>query len=367
MRILFITRKFPPSIGGMETYSACLIRELSAEVEVADIFKPTVPMHGRPSLLELARLYASAAWHLLKHARGYDVVLLGDYALSSLALFAKAATAWRITTAVSLHGNDLYFMRKQSLVARTYTLVMTLVARSAIVDVAIANSHAIAREAALRRLTRVEVVPLGTDSPQGPLDVHRKPGQLLFAGRLIRYKGLSWFMREVWSRLPVGVSLVVAGPIWDPEEAESIHNVDRVTYLGALPPETIPRLRAESVACLMPNLLPMGEEQDEGFGIAALEGPAVGTPTLASATGGLLDAVAEGVTGFILPPLDAEAWAGRIREILDWSEADRERFAADAKQHVAAHFNWTLVAKRTVAVLREVSSARAAIAKARHG
>lgn len=355
LRVLFVTRKFPPSIGGMEMYSAQLHHALTAEVGVLDLFTPNPPILGRPSIPRLARFIIAAAWQLATKARRYDVILLGDYAIASLAVVAKLATAGKVATAVSLHGNDLYFMRGRSLNARAYAMLSRIVVASGALNAAIANSHAIAREAEVRGLSRVHVIPLATRLPTDLASTPRNPRQLLFAGRLIRYKGLAWFMREVWPRVQANASLLVAGPVWDPAELASIENVPRVVYLGALPPEDIPRLRAESAACIMPNLPPSDGEQDEGFGIAALEGPAVGTPTLASRCGGLVDAIEDGVTGFLLPPLDADAWAAKIDAVLSWSDGYRRDFGHKAKAHVEKHYNWQLVARRTAAVLHAIA------------
>src|SRR5207302_335160 len=48
----------------------------------------------------------------------------------------------------------------------------------------------------------------------------------------------------------------------------------------------------------------------EGFGMVALEAMERARPVLASAVGGLPEIVADGETGFVVPPGDAEALAG---------------------------------------------------------
>lgn len=50
----------------------------------------------------------------------------------------------------------------------------------------------------------------------------------------------------------------------------------------------------------------------EGLGVAALEAMACGLPVVASAIGGLAQAVADGVTGIHVPPGDARALANAI-------------------------------------------------------
>lgn len=353
LRVLFVTRKFLPSIGGMEVYSTQLHKALAAEVEL-DLFKPDPPIHGRPTLLRLTRFILAATWHLAKYSRKYDVVLLGDYVIAVLGFVVKIASWGNTGTAVSLHGNDIFFMRRRSLRARAYALLSRSIVSTRCVDVALANSSTVAAEAQARGIDPVHVVPLATEIPQLAGGTEVKRGQLLFVGRLVRCKGLSWFMREVWPLLPDSTSLVVVGPVWDEEELAAITQVPRVRYLGILAPAEIPTLRAESMACIMPNIPPRDDEQPEGFGLSALEGPAVGTPILASRNGGLIDAVVDGVTGFLLPPLDASAWVSSICDVFAWSGSERSSFGARARDCIAERYNWELVAQRTASVLRDL-------------
>lgn len=352
MRVLFITRKYPPSVGGMETWS----KELHAAFETigagVDLHKPASDHIGRPSLLQMAGFFLSAAWKLLRHGRRYDAVLLGDFALATVAIVAKVATFGRLRTVVQLHGNDLYFLRKRGPVAGMYRLLCRLVVASGALDATIANSRAIRDEAARNRLPVPAVIPLATVAP--PADV-LQPGprtrRLLFAGRLIRYKGLSWFVREVWPHVDPSLELLVAGQVWDESERAALEGQPRIRYLGVVPYAALPALRATLLACIMPNVPPTETEQDEGFGLVALEGPAVGTPTIASACGGIPDAIADGVTGFLLPPLDARAWIDCIDRVAAWRDSERDAFAARARDYILEHYRWERVARQTLDVL----------------
>lgn len=360
MRTLFITRKYPPSVGGMETYSRFLYEAMLARDAGVDLYKPRVDIHGRPSMWELARFLVGACWRLLKDGRRYQSVLLGDYAIASLAIVAKVVSLGRIRTVVSLHGNDLYFMRGQSLPACAYRAMSWCVTRSGALDAAVANSHAIRDEGARHGIAPISVIPLATPSVDASIDPQqaRQP-QLLFTGRLIAYKGLAWFMAAVWPHLDPRWELLVAGQVWEEAEEKAIRDQPRVRYLGTLPYSELPPLRASVMACIMPNLPARADRQDEGFGLVALEAPAVGTPMVASACGGIPDAIANGVTGFLLPPLDAEAWVRQLEAILQWSQTQRAQFAVQAVQHIRDHYNWPLVARRTLAVLRNPSFAGA--------
>lgn len=357
MQILFITRKYPPSVGGMETYSKFLYEAMHEQDSNVTLWKPRIDIRGRPSLLEMCRFFLTNCVRLLIFGHRYDAVLLGDYAIAGLALFAKISSCGRMRTVVALHGNDLYFMRARSAKARVYSALSWIVTRSGALDAAVANSHAIREEARRNRIGPVTVVPLATPQVEIKREVIPRKAQLLFTGRLIAYKGLSWFMHAVWPRLDSRFELLVAGQIWDRSEYEAIRNNARVNYLGSVPYGELPALRASVMASIMPNVPPTATEQDEGFGLVALEAPAVGTPTIASACGGIPDAVCDGITGFLIPPLDADAWVLRLNDLLTWSDAEWQSFSDSAVRHVREHYNWQLVARRTLRVLHGLDAA----------
>ena len=54
----------------------------------------------------------------------------------------------------------------------------------------------------------------------------------------------------------------------------------------------------------------------EGFGMVAIEAAAHGVPTVAYATGGVVDAVADGVSGRLVAPGDAEIFSHAILQLL---------------------------------------------------
>jgi glycosyltransferase involved in cell wall biosynthesis len=65
---------------------------------------------------------------------------------------------------------------------------------------------------------------------------------------------------------------------------------------------------------------------------------AAGLPVVASAVGGVVEEVLDGVTGFVVPPRDPRAFAAALRQLLTDKEL-RERLGAMGKEVVERDFN----------------------------
>ncbi|KAL5343171.1 hypothetical protein BJX70DRAFT_354748 [Aspergillus crustosus] len=79
---------------------------------------------------------------------------------------------------------------------------------------------------------------------------------------------------------------------------------------------------------------------NEHFGIVPIEAMRAGIPVLASNTGGPLETIKEGETGWLRDAKDIPAWTGVIEKVLfQLSEEDRERIAAAARERVEDEFS----------------------------
>ena len=58
----------------------------------------------------------------------------------------------------------------------------------------------------------------------------------------------------------------------------------------------------------------------EGMPNAVMEAMAMGLPVVASAVDGTCELIEEGVSGYLLPPGDVDAFAQRIRELMEDSD-----------------------------------------------
>ena len=182
---------------------------------------------------------------------------------------------------------------------------------------------------------------------------------ILSAGRLVRRKGVDRFIREclpaVVERVPRAKLLVAGG---NPTGAlahsdDVLASVERATRETGLQDHVVVTGRLtddEMVAAFQSSdvfLLPVIPEPGdmEGFGIVLLEAGAAGLPVVATAAGGIVDAVRDGETGVLIPPLDYARMASALVEFLS-DEAKRVAFGERGRQRAKNEFGWEAISER---------------------
>ena len=338
--VRFVTRKWPPTVGGMETYSARLAEGLDGRVALDLIHLPGIADGGAPSAPRLIGFGLRAAWALLTRAP-CDITHIADMAIWPLALAARLRSK-RTRLVLSAHGTDVTFPRRGGWKARAYGAYLRLGARLLPAAEVIANSAHTAAAAAEHGFTRLHVVALATDlvAAEG---IHADPDVVLFAGRLIPAKGCAWFIRNVLPRLPDPIHLQVAGTAWDADEAAALDQ-PRVRYLGPLDRAALRSAYAGALCTVVPNI-DDPRRAGEGFGLIATEAAGAGGIPLVARRDGLVEAVIDGETGILLPPGDAAAWAAAILDLRGWDPGRRAAFLHGAALAVASHFSWDRVVR----------------------
>lgn len=277
----------------------------------------------------------------------FDVVHAhGMYAMPAGEVARRVATKRGVPFVVSLHGSDV----EEAMAARPAPSARTLRQAAATVYVS---------EALRRRAIELgapeqgsHVIPNGVDADcfarratSGPANRARVGDPtLLFVGNLLPVKGadrLAGIVEEVARQRP-GVRLVVAGD--GPERARLAERLgSRVDLRGRVAPDEVARLMAEADALLVPS-------RREGWGCVVTESYSVGTPVVASAVGGLPEAVLD--TEALVEPGPEEEMATRFAQrVLEL--VDRPPSAAAMAAHVAGA-SWQSVVERELAILRAV-------------
>jgi glycosyltransferase involved in cell wall biosynthesis len=341
--ILFVTRKWAPATGGMETYSLRLTEALAAIEPVEVVALPGRANGMPPGGLALLTFPLTVLGRALRRRSAPRVLHLGDMALWPV---AALALLWRGTQVVlSAHGTDVAYPRRRGLRGTLYGAYLALGARLLPRARVIANSRATAEVAAETGWREAAIVPLGTDpAPAEPADgLH--DGFVLFVGRLVERKGCGWFIREVLPLLPAGTRLVVAGTAWDADERAALQ-APGVEFLGPVHGAALTELYRRAKCVVVPNIVVSSGEY-EGFGLVAPEAAAAGGLVLAARCGGLTDAVIDGTSGLLVEAGIPAAWRDAIAAVSNWDRAARRRFLCRAQAAAIEHFSWDRVARET--------------------
>jgi glycosyltransferase involved in cell wall biosynthesis len=146
------------------------------------------------------------------------------------------------------------------------------------------------------------------------------PGAL-FAGRLSPEKGAAEAIDIAGA---AGMPIDVYGDVYDAgysrEQIDPRRGRPGVTMHQGVPRTSLWEAMARAAVVLYPA------RWDEPFGLAAAEAQACGTPVVAFRRGGLSEVIADGVTGFLVPPDDIGAAARAVSQVAGISRAAcRER------------------------------------------
>lgn len=200
----------------------------------------------------------------------------------------------------------------------------------------------------------IQIIPPGVDLPGA---VERAPAlrpTIVSVARMEdAYKGqdvLLDALPRIRERVP-GAQLVLVGDGRRRAELEARAG-DGVVFAGSIADGEREAWLDRAQVFAMPSRFPPGGA-GEGFGIVYLEASARGLPVVGGKLGGALDAVADGETGLLVDPSDADAVAGAIVRIL--KDEELARSMGEKGKEWASGFAWPQVAARVEAVLREVA------------
>lgn len=344
--VLFVTRKWAPAMGGIETYCLRLTEELAKTHQLEIVALAGNADGSPPSAAALLAFPFTILRQWLARGEAPDVLHIGDMALWPAGLLAGK----RSRVILSAHGTDVSYPRRGGIKGRLYGAYLKLGSKLLPDARIIANSRATEAACHENGWNRTAVVALATDISR-PIPAGTPRRTILFAGRLVRRKGLRWFVENVLDRLPSDITLEVAGTRWDPAEDAALDH-PRVRYLGRLGPEALADAYGAALCVVLPNLeLPNGEF--EGFGLIACEAAAAGGVVLAANCGGLTEAVINGETGYLLPSGHADAWVAKITGLNIWSTAERAQFIGRSISAGAAYYTWGRVVRETAALYGE--------------
>ena len=298
--------------------------------------------------VEMARLPA-ALWRAWRRMRDNDLTyintsIIADYALAARLLPRKAL--------LHIHEIPEGVLRKV-LVALMRWSKADLIFNSRATRATFGDPPAI--EAGGRR---THVVYNGVAGPAAALPMTydgSRPLKVLLLGRVNRIKGQEVLLDAVASlpaELRDRVEVRLVGGAFESVEREQAlaELVGRMGLAGHV--KVLPFVSDPADHYRWADIVAVPSRRPESLGRVAIEAMGWGRPPLVSAIGGLVEVVADGETGWHVPPGNAAALAGKLTEII--LRPDRWRgFAAAGRARYEAVFSEPIAAAAIVAIVAD--------------
>lgn len=362
-RAIVVTRNLPPLVGGMERLVWHIVAELRAEYRVHvigpagcrphlpdGVTASEVPIH--PMLGYILGTKLATFWQALRLRP--KLVVAGSGLTAPFAWLAARLTGARCV--VYLHGLDI---EARHPVYRTLWLPFFRHCDRVLVNSRFTRQ--LARSAGIPE-ARIAILNPGVALP----DLHNAPEQsasfrrahglgehpvILYVGRLTARKGLALFVQNILPQIITArpdARLVVIGD--EPSHAlhhrsgekqrvtdamASLNLGNRVLFLRNIDDQVLDAAYFAADVLVFP--VQERPHDHEGFGMVAVEAAAHGLPTVAFASGGVADAVRDGVTGRLIAAGDTRAFAAAVVELIEQLEPSRRRAACRA---FAKQFTW---------------------------
>ena len=181
---------------------------------------------------------------------------------------------------------------------------------------------------------------------------------LLYAGRLVRWKGVEYLLQALPQLTSTSARLWIAGEgTYEGvlrKIAAALGISDRVHFLGKLEQPDLAALYRSCAVLVGTSFV------NETFGMALCEAMACGSAVVAADFGGFREVVLDGVTGLLARPQDPSDLANCINRLLADPGLAREMGRA-GRERVLKTFSWSAVADRLEEVYRCVIAERSSM------
>jgi len=367
--LLFITTKFPPSFGGISTYSYELGRHLADEFEKVIILTLSQKGHDcfdlnqKFEVIRVPRVPFLSSFLLLL----FSFVIIPKYKINKI--FASSwfsegviayACSWvfRMDYYIGCHGWELnvwkktFFRRRLMLMAlknARFLFAVSSYTESILLSLGIFKG-------------KIAIIPNGIDFKRFSKKINssrlvenyglKNKKILLTVASLIKMKGIDLVIKslpEVLGKVPDAAYIIVG----DGPERNNLEDLaiklglkEKVIFAGSLkyPSERLLEFYAASDLFILPSYKVKDDPRIECFGIVFLEAMASGKPVIGTDSGGIKEVIADNKTGLLVQQGNIKNLSAAIIQILS-NKTLAEKFGNAGIKH-AKKFDWAITAEK---------------------
>ena len=371
MKILLLTVDFPPAVGGIQNLLAKLADGLAThhDVRVVAPVHAAAPSWDVSQRYGIARARSSGWWPITMLTLGWaglveaahqrpDVVVCG-HALLGVACRVIAA-AFGVPYVAMAYAYEIRAPRMRRLAG------WTLRGAALVVTVSEFSRNAVRlHDVPAERIVIIHPGP-GDSEMSAPvetgLSLPSNARVLLSVARLNElYKGHDMIIRAlplILAREPDAHFVIVGNgrlQSYLQRLAAAIGVTRAVTFAGELPRAALDACYRRSELFILTSRESPADGGAEGYGLAFIEANSRGTPVVGGRSGGVPDAVIDGVTGLLVDPLDVVEISDAVCCLL----ADRElaaRLGEQGRQRALSELSWSRYVATFDAVLAAVTT-----------
>ena len=359
-KICILNSNYPPSRGGIATFSGKLAEYLANSARVRRVtvvaFNNPRPRQEQSGKLEIfaypkTSLLAMASKifrQILKH-RDSDV-------FHATTIFPVGAFVWlfagfflRKKVFITVHGTDVLTREGSAKTRWVKRKIMSAATKVLANSLSTAELAAKANGVALKKF---EVIYPGVDQKvfvsrpenvRAKYHLSNKDFVVLSVCRLVRRKGVDDIIAAIAKIPQADVKLLIVGAGEEEgrlrDQVSQLGLTERVKFTGRVSDEEVVNCYASADLFVAASKFLLEAGDIEGLGISLLEAQYFGLPVIGTLSGGIPEAVKPNETGFLVGEGDCGAIAEKIMELKN-NPALRRRMGENARKFVRQNFSW---------------------------
>ncbi|OGY48537.1 MAG: hypothetical protein A3B89_00450 [Candidatus Buchananbacteria bacterium RIFCSPHIGHO2_02_FULL_40_13] len=358
MKIGYFTDNFPPRIGGVATYSFELpyyFKKLRPESEIEVIvfdrqLNPDQPISI--SGVKISRFPKNSVWQtgkiifkIIKNSH-FDVVQATTFFPVGfwVALLAKI---FKVKSCLTIYGTEAVTHYGSFLTKAVKYLTLLMFDEIAAFSQSTKKLMLDRQQLNKRKISVIYPAISELDSERiydvrDKFELAADDFVVLFVGRLVARKGALDLIKAVALTGDEKIKLILAGGGEQDQLEQYVKDnnlAKQIFFAGNIPHEGILNYYQAAQVFSMPSFFDKNKGDIEGLGIVYLEAQINGLPVIGTDSGGIPEAIADKVSGFVVPARDINALADKIKLLKNDQEL-YQKMSQQAVDFVKREFNW---------------------------